>query len=55
MKKIFKKTKVKGKSTFEPFEQIHYHLDEKVDAHLMSECYQIYNQLLNQSEIENVE
>jgi len=55
MKKIFKKTKVKGKSTYKPFERIHYKLDEEVDAHLISECYQIYNQLLNQSEIENVE
>ncbi len=55
MKKIFKKTKVKGKPTFEPYEQTQYRLDEEVDAHLMSECYQIYNQLLIQSEIENVE
>ena len=55
MKKIFNKTKVKGKSTFEPFEQLHYQLDEEVDAHLISECYQIYNQLLIQSEIEHVE
>jgi hypothetical protein len=55
MKKIFNKTKVKARSTFEPFEQTHYPLDEEVDAHLISECYQIYNQLLIQSEIENVE